>query len=323
MRGLGLLLLLSISACRSPATEVVVVVDSDYPVPSGLDELVIEVVEPDGNVSEALGVLSEEAAWPRTLGVVHRGGPLSPVRVTARGLLEGTPVVEQRAIFTFERETSLLLEMRLLLDCEGVECGENETCDRLGCRGEVVTALPPFEGVASRDGGPVVDLDAGATDAAVADAGVADAGVADAGPDGGSDLDPCTALPSICQRGSNVCRCDACLCDVVCGNNCQVECTDTSDCRAEATGSTLVDFLCDASSCELVVTGTGSVDARATNGSEITVDCGMGSTCDVDCESGSRCLVDCQGSGDCQIRTCHDAIVSCPDDVQACGRGCP
>jgi hypothetical protein len=196
VRASFLLALWGLMACRPPATEVVVRVDSDYAVPEDLDELVVEVVEPDGNVAEAFADLRAGAGWPRSVGIVHRGGPLGPVRVTARGLLGGTERIAQRASFTFVREESRLLALSLLLQCEGVMCGEDQTCDRLGCVGIVREALPPFEAVDGGGVGPDVDggvdggVDAG-TDAAV-DAGrdAGETGPSDGGPeDAGVDPD--------------------------------------------------------------------------------------------------------------------------------------
>ena len=108
-----------------PATEIVLAVDTDWPALE-LAEVELRGFGNDEKVRIALG---DEPA-PRTLGLVHAGGPLGPFGLTVFGYREeaSEPVlVEPRSeIFFVENETRLL-RVELLMACENV-CGDEQAC---------------------------------------------------------------------------------------------------------------------------------------------------------------------------------------------------
>jgi hypothetical protein len=158
-------------------TQIVVVVDSDLPVPDQLDALQIEVT----GVKEMRPIdarLDAEHGLPRTLGIVYSGGPLGPVRVSARGSHGGEMIVERMAEVFFARDRTLKLQLPLTRACrdEKPECESDQTCDQGSCVAAAVAQLPMFDG----NDGPFLS-DAGAT----ADAGSEPAAGSGGGGDGG------------------------------------------------------------------------------------------------------------------------------------------
>src|ERR1700742_472184 len=138
--GLGLWALwLCASACSEtqPLTQIVVVVDSDLDVPSQLDSVRIEV-------SGALSMPSATAALrggdlPRSLRLVHAGGPLGPVRVSVRGCLGDAPGVERTDEVRVVQDRPLALRLALSRACAArtsEPCGEGETCAAGECVSE-------------------------------------------------------------------------------------------------------------------------------------------------------------------------------------------
>ena len=90
---LGMLVLGLATACSSePLTQLVVAVDTDLMSPSDLDRVELVITDPEGMAQSRTAVLGGSGSLPVTLGVVHRGGPLGPVQVHARGIL-GTAVI--------------------------------------------------------------------------------------------------------------------------------------------------------------------------------------------------------------------------------------
>lgn len=102
--------------CQPGATEILVVVDTDLRIPDEIDLITAEITDPSGDVrtSEArFGVA--EPALPRTLGLVHEGGPLGPYDVVVAGLLGGIEVVSRRARVSFVRgEIRVLRHLSLI-----------------------------------------------------------------------------------------------------------------------------------------------------------------------------------------------------------------
>jgi hypothetical protein len=144
-------------ACSSDTqklTQIVVVVDSDLRVPDELDGLQIEV---DGVLQmPRLAVsLSAPSSLPRSLGLVHAGGPLGPVRVTVRGQRAGESVVERSAEVSFKNAQTLKLALALSRACAeaGLSCDSGETCVAGACAPRQVDDLPVFDGrLAARAG---------------------------------------------------------------------------------------------------------------------------------------------------------------------------
>jgi hypothetical protein len=162
------------AACEEdakPLTQIVVVVDSDLPVPDVLDALHMEVsgTKPMPEIDTPLDA---DHTLPRTLGLVYSGGKLGPLRVLARGMRHGDMVVERMADVTFQKDRTVKLALALTHECvQKPACPEDQTCDHGECVPSVVTDLPVFDG---KDGSflpdagpyrdPVPTFDSGAAD---------------------------------------------------------------------------------------------------------------------------------------------------------------
>ena len=125
----GLLLILvtlwaSCSADESPA-HVVLEVNSDLQVPTEIDR--IELTVQGQEASQLATADLRERGFPRTITLVHGGGPLGPLRVQVRGLLGPTLRVEKSLRVWFGAEERVLVE--LMRSCLAIECPSRQTCD--------------------------------------------------------------------------------------------------------------------------------------------------------------------------------------------------
>lgn len=108
-------------------------VDSDFNVPGGLDAIVVLVTPPEGPEQNATRPLASFEDLPALLGLEHRGGPLGPFEIVARGTLESETVVERVARVTFVSEQTLVLPLHLVEACGNQWCPPDETCTETGC----------------------------------------------------------------------------------------------------------------------------------------------------------------------------------------------
>jgi len=162
--GSALALPLLCGGCTGDLTQVMVVVDSDLDVPDEVDAVRIDITSPTGEFRRANAQLTGPRSMPlpRSLGIVHRGGPLEPLVVTVTGSVGGTDVIQRRARTGFVESETVVLRMDLLRSCLEVPCPVDQTCTANGCQGIDVdpTTLPPWTGTAGRldasgmDGGP-------------------------------------------------------------------------------------------------------------------------------------------------------------------------
>jgi len=219
-----LLALLCLAGCQSETvarTEILLVVDSDLGVPEQLDRIEVHVQGPSGPPQDASAVLGAEGdALPRSVGLIHEGGPLGPLHATVQGMLAGQVVLTREARLTFLAGKTLVLPLHLVARCLDVVC-EEQTCGELGCTSIDVDplSLAPYAGV---EPGLALDADAAAPDAAVEpdaavppDAGGRDGAVdsaRDAG-DGGASVDDggradagvCQPMPELCNARDDDC----------------------------------------------------------------------------------------------------------------------
>lgn len=139
----------ALGACKepSPLTQIVAVVDSDLAVPSELDRIAIEVEHVQ--LSEAAEADLREGGLPRSLGLVHAGGPLGPIEVIARGQLGDAQVVERRAVVAFVRDRTLELRLPLTRKCaeRHAPCKNETTCDEGQCVPAEQSELPAYDGL--------------------------------------------------------------------------------------------------------------------------------------------------------------------------------
>ncbi|MBC7172483.1 MAG: hypothetical protein H5U40_08665 [Polyangiaceae bacterium] len=128
----ALIAIACIGCGETEPTEVVVVVTGDFAVPDALDRVLIVVTPPEGPPQTAEADLTT-GPLPRTLGIYNPDGPLGPYLVEAVGQRGGVNVVRRRARFNFVRDTSLEVELPLLVECSGVTCLCNDTfCSTCG-----------------------------------------------------------------------------------------------------------------------------------------------------------------------------------------------
>lgn len=312
--------------CAQPLTELVVVVDTDYAVPDGLDAVVLEVEGPEA-AEPPVRVLLAEVGLPITLGLVHRGGPLGPLRVTAVGERGGVARVRRQARTSFLPHERRELRLLLLRGCEDARCAGDTTCVPGGCAGIDVdpTTLPPFDGNAARsDVGPG---DGGLADAPTApDTGPAPDACVPAGAegcngrdddcDGSVDEGVCTCDPPCALANATAScvggRCEISACDVgyadcdrMTPTGCERSTRTVTDCGACDAPCTLPAGLpgtaagtpgcaggaCEIASCDNPMFGDCNgvfADGCETNLATDDANCGR---CNARCRSGSRCAM--------------------------------
>jgi hypothetical protein len=208
LASLGLLLCLgSCTESAAPATELIVVVDSDFAVPEGLDELALRATGPDDGVQTATASLGAgQPELPRTLVLNHAAGPLGPLTIHVEGRRAGASVLSREAEVSFVVGKSLVLPMHLVRACRNQRCDDGETCTEAGCSPVAVDSAELDEWTGEK---PRVEVrDAGALDAGdETDAGAHDAGKADAAADAGrTDAAPmCMPQPEQCNGADDDC----------------------------------------------------------------------------------------------------------------------
>lgn len=132
---LALALLGSCSEPRQPATELIVVVDSDLTVPGELDQIEVQTHGPGDSAQSANAALDDgEGALPRSLALRHLAGPLGPVSIQVEGKRAGKTVITREAEASFVEGQSLVLPLHLARSCLRTSCDDGETCTEDGCR---------------------------------------------------------------------------------------------------------------------------------------------------------------------------------------------
>jgi len=148
------------SSSGASPTELVVLVDTDLPVPGVIDAVRLEATAPGGAERVVLLALAGEDAdtLPGSLALQHAGGPLGPVRVKAVALHGNTVVVTRDVEVSFVEGRTMSFTVHLLAACVGMQCDQGQTCGDDGCRavsiatdelgeyGGIPTALESVEG---------------------------------------------------------------------------------------------------------------------------------------------------------------------------------
>lgn len=312
---LALVLVTALAACGDTATSAVVVIRSELPAGS-VEQLRIEVTRgSDATQERRISVGPGGGAdFPVRAPLVHRGGPLGPIRVAVVGTGTGGEVTGSADPFYFVVGDELTIPVTLTRDCVDVRCGEDERCVAGACR---PVMLP--------DGGPQ------------------DGGPPDGGPlDAGIDMLPMCApgcdcfLDEECRDPDGRCECKGgCDCELYCrpGETCgELKCKDAdTTCAITAEDASEVTVNCDDAQCTSVnVRGVSNavVKCKKDNGCCI-VDCTGASNCFVDCEEEAYCRVDCTGASNCGFvdeGSCwaDDNPLDCGGGVQVCGAtSCP
>jgi len=226
---LALLWIWVMTGCVRPATQLVVVVESDLPADARacVHVEVAPVDEPDV-VSEqtfhaeldrpvrtqlpfSFGVTPPGGRWQRRIELTVAAYSLD---ACSRGTFDRSDAVVTRRVRSgFVEGQALRLPIFLAASCVGVVCGDEQTCDGGAC--VLVPDLDPGGLVPTRPGNELLDaggLDAGGPDAGGPDAGGPDAGGPDAGgPDAFSPPDAVDVC-SLCDPNAT-CDGTRCVCD--------------------------------------------------------------------------------------------------------------
>lgn len=314
---------------ESGSTQVVVLMDTDYAVPSEVDRIrarVSKVVD-DGTTTNEVETWSKEFALssgaasgeevyglPSTFGVLPADGDVDReivVELEALDAQSGRPLASRRARTGFIAGETRLLRLAIYRACQDVLCGFGETCS---CAGEVSCAVPACidELVPPDELETIVDPRVLPPDAGIPipDAGVPpdDGGVPDGGPpiDGGMNdggVEPDGGMP---DGGIN---CDPPL------QLCGIDCVDTTadprycgDCETEcASGWVCEGGRCvDPGDCRINDTGcTGFSYCDETTG---------------ECLPGCIDSVQCEGENEVCDAELHECV--CSPGFEACEAGC-
>ncbi|MBX3270361.1 MAG: hypothetical protein KF729_08865 [Sandaracinaceae bacterium] len=302
------------SACSAPPTQVLVVVSSDLAVPAELDEIAVTITHPDGAATRTAGAAlgPGEVPLPRTLAMLHEGGPLGPYRLRVEGRRGGAAVLARVGELSFVAGQIRVWRVALDRACLGVDC-EARTCAGGACRDLAVGEgeLEPYE--------PAVPRDAGFDAAPPADGGE------DAGGDAGIDAGP--ECDDVACEGGVTCACEggAC-CAMGCSPvDCRPRCAgEGTACVVDASASSGATVRCEAGAACTIDAGTSSalsVDCSG-SGTRCEVDCTNSTGCSVRCASGAACLVRCTGATGCAFRPCTGSSTVCGGGVEVCGRDC-
>ena len=144
-----LLACLTVAACKQPATEIVVVVDSDFAIPADASEIRAQIKD-GGNVlaehsfslvARGTSPSAGQHALPFSFAVLPwEDDPSRKVAIELGAIAQGQvePRLVRRAVTSFIDGSSLALPMFLAQRCEGMVCEPGQTCGLEGCVAEDV-----------------------------------------------------------------------------------------------------------------------------------------------------------------------------------------
>ncbi len=151
-----LFLTCGLTGCKSPPTQIVLVVDSDLKIPQNINTLEIKVFKGsdqfekdplffknyllDRNHKDAI-------ALPGSLALTAKPDSHKPILIMTTGKLNQEKVVERKARLPFVTQRALLLDMSLLESCAFIFCSKETTCINGQCVGIDVNpdALPDYQ----------------------------------------------------------------------------------------------------------------------------------------------------------------------------------
>lgn len=158
-QALALTLLPALAACATDPTEVVIVVDGEFAVPTEVNRLELVVTGPDTRfVTTSIDFADGDSGFPRTVGVLQGAGVEGTYRAEVYARLDGDEVVHRTADFEFVRGEIRLLRIDLLRACVDVDCrDESRTCGEGGLCERTAVPTDPWTGTPERS------VDAGAS----------------------------------------------------------------------------------------------------------------------------------------------------------------
>ncbi|AKF07202.1 hypothetical protein [Sandaracinus amylolyticus] len=313
--------------CRNDPTRIVVIADSDLPVPESIDgvRFVVDARDIGGDVVTREVDLTT-TPLPLVLPVVHDGGPHGPVTIEAHALDGTAAIVSRAARLAFSPSRSIALHLVLSSSCAMRQCDASQTCVDGACAPIDVAdgALPEWTG---RDA--LTPITMGEPDASTPIGPMGDAGAGDAWTAPPADAGQCAAGCACRQTCDSACTCSE-------GCDCTLSCPGGGDCQ---------DMRCDGADCRYEVRGASNVKGRCEHGARCTIDavgvsnvlpfeCRDTSRCDLDCSGTSNCELRCDGSASCLLRcdgewgedcvlACNGTQTRCADDLVVCNRACP
>jgi len=319
---------LGASACTDPATQLLVLVDTDYAVPSELATVSARISDADGreiSSSEFTLVAAGEDPSPArfvvplSFAVVPRdddAGRRVVIEIAGMDAFGGV-LVTRRARTGFVEGKTLLLPMFLLESCEAVECGSDQTCTERGCETDRVDPGSLIEVAAgdelrwALDAGPDAGSDGG-WDAA-ADAG--DGGLPDAGRDSGADAGADAGV-GVCVGADTDRCCRDGTCDYSCPPSgvCNAGCDDTASCTLTCSPGALCTMRSGVDSSSTLICGSRG---------RCTLTCAGSDVCQLECGSAAQCTVECGGSRLCGFTNCPGGGTMCPGGIWVCNLSCP
>jgi hypothetical protein len=358
-RGLCLLAALSVAGCKTDPTQLVVVVDTDYVVPTELGAVRVTIDDANGG-QEAIQEFDLVAAdqptstngvhMPFSFGLVPLNGDASRlITIQVDGLKhpgDTSPLVTRSAFTGFVKHEMKRLDMFLAKSCAGKICPSGQTCVDGACQ---VSNLPPDQlpGVVAGMELP----DARATDAAsppsdgpvtidAEDTGSRDGMSPDGSPDGMSidaqqdagdaghvldagdsgPIDSGSMCPATCPASCTPGDC----CSPSCPNGvcpaCMQNCTCDLSCIG---GANSCGATCNSgSTCTLHVSGPDQGTVTCQDGANCNLQCGDTDTCSLTCMATAQCLIQCQ-SPNCHLNCTGTSSTTCPGGVHVCNRACP
>jgi hypothetical protein len=178
-------------ACKKtpPATEIILEIGTNIPVPSGMDAITLTISTPTSpgffNTTYPLGPGAGQIMLPKRMTLTPSDSGTS-ITVRVDGSLGATTnvIVSRSATTSFVQDQSLLLRIDLLADCVGTTCASGQTCVTAGHCGSASidpSTLPRFDPTQSPLGIDASAPSDGATDRVAAD------GLTEAGGDGRTD----------------------------------------------------------------------------------------------------------------------------------------
>ncbi len=303
-----------LGSCASSITQLIVVVRTDYTVPSEANQLVVRVHDENGleqsSQQWALSEAEEQGeVLPLSFGVEPAGGDANrTVTLNLTLSLDDAVLVSREVVVGFVAGKQLLLEVTLQQSCAAVSCEGGDTCVSGTCTSAVIdaTTLPEVDPGNEFTPNPTT----GACDDGIKNGQETDADC------GGGSCGTCT-INQMCGAGSDCASgfCDHGTCQDSCGDG-VVNGTETGvDCGGGACGPCGQGLACTQYTDCIAGVCSGGVCAETCsdgtkNGYETDVDCG-GPGCSA-CVEGEAC----QQHDDCISTLCDNSLCRYPESCQ-------